>query len=71
MSDYLFDRGYPFIDEISAEHARALYDRAAARPDAQLEGTFEKGFSYVVTPSAGGVNLVRCSVRPRDAEPPR
>lgn len=66
---YLFDRGYPFIDPISAERARQIFERAKDDPDSGLRGTLEEGFSYVVARS-GNVELVRAGVRPQKEPEP-
>lgn len=62
---WVIDRGYPFIDPITQEQRRAKWESALARPDAELEGTFEEGFSYVVEGSGG---MLRARVRPVRAD---
>lgn len=63
MARYVLDRGYPFVDEISAERARQIYEHAAANPEARLEGSFEEGFTYASS-RWEGVELLRIAVRP-------
>lgn len=60
QEQWVIDRGYPFIDPITQEQRRAKWESARARADAELKGTFEEGFSYVVEGSGG---LLRVRVR--------
>lgn len=63
---WVLDRGYPFIDPISDERRRAKWEEVNARPDADVKGSLEDGFSYVV---AGSRGLLRATIRPaRDTD---
>jgi hypothetical protein len=61
---YMFDRSYPFIDPVSAERAREIYEQAVACPDSELEGTLEEGFSYMSGRTTEGLGVLRCRVYP-------
>ncbi|HZU58650.1 MAG TPA: hypothetical protein VFA06_22420 [Actinocrinis sp.] len=60
---YVFDRGWPFIDPITEEHARQIFERAQSRCGCELEGTLEDGFSYVVAKSSS-ISFLRVKVYP-------
>jgi hypothetical protein len=71
---YVFDRGRPFVDPITEERARALFEEASRRPGADLKGTLEGGFEWTAARS-GADNFLRVAVRPiaeyeRPATPP-
>jgi len=65
---YVFDRGRPFIDPITEEHARQIYDEASRRPGAELAGSLEAGFAYTVARSSR-ISFLRVRVYPIGADP--
>jgi hypothetical protein len=60
---YVFDRGRPFIDPISEARARQIFDEAAMRPGAELEGTVEEGFKYTAARSSS-ISYLKVKVYP-------
>jgi len=65
---YVFDRGRPFIDPITEEHARQIYAEASRRPGAELEGSLEAGFAYTVARSSR-ISFLRVRVYPVGTPP--
>jgi hypothetical protein len=60
VPEYWIDRGHPFIDRISAEHAESIFERVRHNRDAEVTGDLKEGFSYTSTLSG----LLRITVRP-------
>jgi hypothetical protein len=67
MPDYVIDRGNPYIDRISEQRASEIYAAAQPDPDAELDGTLEGGFTYLIG-EPGEPHLVRATVRPVKAD---
>lgn len=65
MADfYLLSRAGITADCITLRQARRLYDNAAEREDADLEGDFESGFRFWSLSIEQHVRLVRYTVVP-------
>lgn len=65
MADfYLLSRAGITADRITARQARRLYDNAAEREDADLEGDYESGFRFWSLSIEEHVRLIRYNVVP-------
>lgn len=65
MADLLYrlSRADIFEGAVGADYARELFEQAAARPEADLDGDLVNGFHFWTT-SPDGLHVTRCHVIP-------
>jgi hypothetical protein len=64
MSEYVLDRGQPYVERIPQARALEIYAWAVAEPDIEVTGSLEDGGTAVFTRWFEGVALLRTTLRP-------